>query len=81
MVTRPKARPIDVSPMAEADDQEHVKNKSTRTRPQARPFIDVSPRAERNEGETAQRFYEGGQIEGRGMKAAQMSGRKGCKTY
>lgn len=68
--------------MAQPMGKTRPKSRPGTVRPKARPdIVDVSPRAERNEGETAQRFYEGGQVEGRGMKSVQMSGRSGCKTY
>ena len=78
MTKRPKARPIDVSPTAEADDQMHVKKKPVR--PRQRP-IDVSPTAEADDQMHIQKFGYGGKAEARGMKPAQMSGRGGCKNF
>ena len=56
------------------------KSKKKNVRPKARP-VDVSPRAERNEAETAQRFEKGGEIKASGMKSCQMSGRGGGKIF
>ena len=78
MKKRPKARPVDVSPTAEADDQMHVQKKPTR--PRQRP-VDVSPTAEADDQMHIQKFGYGGKAEARGMKSCQMSGRNGGKTY
>lgn len=68
--------------MAKPMGMTRPKSRPGTVRPKARPdTVDLTPEAERFEGETAQRFYEGGQVEGRGMKSVQMSGRNGCKTY
>jgi len=73
---------------ARMDDMEKPMGK---TRPKSRPgtvrpkkrpdIVDLTPEAERYESETAQTFADGGAIEARGMKPAQMSGRGGCKNF
>jgi len=68
-----KSKKKNVRPKARTDSMKAV-------RPKARP-VDVSPRAERNEAETAQRFEKGGEVEAPGMKSCQMSGRGGGKIF
>lgn len=58
------------------------KSRPGTTRPKMRPkTVDLTPEAERYESETAQTFADGGAVEARGMRPAQMSGRGGCKNF
>lgn len=68
--------------MAKPMGKTRPKSRPGTVRPKARPdIVDVSPRAEADDQEHVKGYRDGGQIEGRGMKSVQMSGRNGCKTY
>jgi len=72
MAKRPRSRPVDtdLTPMAEADDQMHMRDKPTKRapkksmRPRLRPE-DVSPSAEADDQMHVQNYRSGGMVRGK----------------
>ena len=77
-----RAKEARADEMAQPMGMTRPKSRPGTVRPKMRPeTVDLTPEAERYEGETAKTFRDGGAVEARGMRPAQMSGRNGYKTY